>query len=506
MVNQVTPAEDLPRIIQGGMGAAVSDWRLANTVARNGQLGVVSGTALDSVFARRLQLGDSCGAIRRALSKFPWPDMAQRTLNTFFIPGGKPADEPFKLAPLPRMKMRTSLVELMIVANYVEVFLAKEGHSEPVGINYLEKIQLPNVPSILGAMLAGVEVVLVGAGIPLAIPGVLDLLSRWETVELNLTVEQNPDRHSYVQRFDPREYFTGELPELARPSFLAIIASDTLAKTMVKRASGYVDGFVVEHHSAGGHNAPPRRVRGGGGGGGADKHAPPQYGERDIPDLEVIANLGRPFWLAGSQGSPENLAEARAAGAHGIQVGTAFAFSRESGILQEIKHRVLREQKAGTLNIRTDFNLSPTGFPFKVVELAGTVSDEAIYAARERICDLGYLRQLYAKGESKVGYRCPGEPEKNFVKKGGTTEGTIGKRCLCNELLATVGLGQTRDGVSEPPIVTSGDDWSFLPHVTQAGADDVDYGAADVIEYLTRPVRAGTESADRLAEVERRSV
>lgn len=479
------------------MGVAVSDWRLANIVARNGQLGVVSGTALDSVLVRRLQLGDPCGAIRRALSEFPWPDMAQRSLDTFFVPGGKSADESFKLAALAKMRLRTSLLELLVVANFVEVFLAKEGHSGPVGINYLEKIQLPNVPSILGAMLAGVDVVLVGAGIPMAIPGVLDSLSHWETVEFNLGVEQNPGRHSYVQRFDPREYFTGELPELARPNFLAIIASDTLAKTMVKRASGYVNGFVVEHHSAGGHNAPPRRVR------GADPDAPPRYGERDLPDLEVIADIGRPFWLAGSNASPEKLAEARAAGAHGIQVGTAFAFSRESGILAEIKHRVLREQKDGTLKVRTDFNSSPTGFPFKVVELDGTVSDEGTYAARERMCDLGYLRRLYAKGESNVGYRCPSEPERNFLAKGGTMEDTIGRRCLCNGLLATVGLGQTRDGVSEPPIVTSGDDWAFLSHVTRG--DDVDYGAVDVIEYLTRPVGAAAES-DPLRNLAPRSV
>jgi len=481
-VHQITPAEELPQIIQGGMGAAVSDWRLANTVARNGQLGVVSGTALDSVLARRLQLGDPCGAIRRALAKFPWPDMAQRALDTFFVAGGKSADKSFKLAPLPTMKLRASLVELMVLGNFVEVFLAKEGHSGPIGINYLEKIQLPHAPSLLGAMLAGVGVVLVGAGIPLAIPGALDSLSQWESVELGLSVELNPDRHHYVQRFDPQEYFTGELPELARPNFLAIIASDTLAKTMVKRASGEVNGFVVEHYTAGGHNAPPRRVR------GADPNASPEYGERDIPDLQIIGDLGKPFWLAGSEASPERLAEARAAGARGIQVGTAFAFSRESGILAEIKHQVLRAQKAGTLNVRTDFNSSPTGFPFKVIELDGTVSDETTYAARERFCDLGYLRQLYAKGESKVGYRCPSEPERTYLAKGGEIEGTVGKRCLCNGLLATVGLGQMRDGVAEPPIVTAGDDWTFLPHVTQG--DDIDYGAADVIEYLTRPVEA----------------
>ena len=45
----------LPRVIQGGMGIAVSSWRLASAVARAGQLGVVSGTALDLVLARRQQ-------------------------------------------------------------------------------------------------------------------------------------------------------------------------------------------------------------------------------------------------------------------------------------------------------------------------------------------------------------------------------------------------------------------------------------------------------------------
>jgi len=48
----------LPEIIQGGMGAGVSDWRLAKCVSQQGQIGVVSGTALDSIFIRRLQLGD----------------------------------------------------------------------------------------------------------------------------------------------------------------------------------------------------------------------------------------------------------------------------------------------------------------------------------------------------------------------------------------------------------------------------------------------------------------
>jgi len=39
----------MPTIIQGGMGAGVSGWRLAKAVAQCGQLGVVSGTALEMI-------------------------------------------------------------------------------------------------------------------------------------------------------------------------------------------------------------------------------------------------------------------------------------------------------------------------------------------------------------------------------------------------------------------------------------------------------------------------
>ena len=40
---------NLPVLIQGGMGVAVSDWRLARAVAQSGNLGVVSYAAIDVV-------------------------------------------------------------------------------------------------------------------------------------------------------------------------------------------------------------------------------------------------------------------------------------------------------------------------------------------------------------------------------------------------------------------------------------------------------------------------
>src|SRR5215469_15279142 len=93
-----------PRIIQGGMGAGVSNWRLARAVSLTGQLGVVSGTALASILTRRLQMGDPDKQMRRAMENFPIPGIAQRVLDEYFIPGGKKVDKPFKLTPMPHLK------------------------------------------------------------------------------------------------------------------------------------------------------------------------------------------------------------------------------------------------------------------------------------------------------------------------------------------------------------------------------------------------------------------
>ena len=61
----------LPKIIQGGMGVAISTWQLANSVSKAGQLGVVSGTGIALIMMARLSQGDEGGHIRRALGHFP---------------------------------------------------------------------------------------------------------------------------------------------------------------------------------------------------------------------------------------------------------------------------------------------------------------------------------------------------------------------------------------------------------------------------------------------------
>jgi NAD(P)H-dependent flavin oxidoreductase YrpB (nitropropane dioxygenase family) len=247
-----------PVIIQGGMGAAVSNWELARAVSRLGALGVVSGTALSSVLARRLQAGDSTGEMRRALAAFPLRAVADRVLAAYFIPGGKPVSAPFASTPMPSLQPGLALTELTVVANFAEVFLAKSGHDGVVGLNLLEKIQLPTLPSLYGAMLADVDYVLMGAGIPRAIPGLLNQLAAGELAEQKIDVEGALPGEEFTLRFDPAAFWGCRPPRLRRPQFFAIVASATLALTLARKSNGRVDGFIVEGDVAGGHNAPPR--------------------------------------------------------------------------------------------------------------------------------------------------------------------------------------------------------------------------------------------------------
>jgi len=459
------------------MGVAVSSWELAGAVAREGHLGVVSGTALDTVCARRLQLGDSGGHVRRALAHFPVPEMVQRILDRYYVPGGIGPAEPFKGVPMFTMTPTREIQELVMVANFVEVFLARErGQGGMVGINYLYKIQLPILASAYGAMLAGVDVVIVGAGSPSKVPAVLDELGRGEDAGLALKVQYATSRDNHEIRFSPRELMGSALRPVPRPHFLAIVASVELAAALCAEAVP-PDGFVVEGHVAGGHNAPPRGPR------RFDDEGQPVYGPLDEVDPSGMVALGRPFWFAGGYGVPGGLARALEGGAAGIQVGTAFALCRESGIADGLKASILDDVRKNQARVRTDPRASPTSFPFKVLRLPGSLSEVAEYEQRQRVCDGGFLRVPFKTEAGGIGYRCPSENEKTFARKGGRAQNTDGRVCLCNGLLATVGLGaRRRSGYQEPPVVTLGDHANSVAAFLRAGATS--YGAADVIARL----------------------
>lgn len=459
------------------MGIGASNWKLARTVSMAGQLGVVSGVGLDTILARRLQDGDPEGHVRRALEAFPVPEIAARILETYFIPGGKAPDAPYRFVPVHTAEENPLLWELAVAANFVEVYLAREGHDHPVGINYLEKIQLPNIPAFYGAMLAGVDYVIMGAGIPREVPGFLDRLAEHRDFSTNLQVEGAPGDHIYPYRFAPKKILSRDFPPLKRPCFLAIISSAVLAMTLAKKATGRVDGFVIEGWSAGGHNAPPRGEL------TLNDRGEPVYGPRDEVDLESIRKLGRPFWLAGSYGEPGRLRAALDLGAVGIQVGTPFAFCRESGLVPSIKENVIHEAVHGRGVVFSDPFASPSGFPFKVVELTGTVSERYDYETRPRICDLGYLRRTYLRPDGTIGYRCASENVEAFVRKGGDPSETVGRKCICNGLVAAVGYAQVRPGgLREKPIVTAGDGLRCIARFVRPG--ETSYSAEDVLQTI----------------------
>ncbi len=466
-----------PLIIQGGMGAGVSNWILARAVSQTGQMGVVSGTALDAIMARRLQMGDLDGAMRRALSAFPNQGAAQRILNRYYVPGGKKATEPFR--PIPSFTLTTTmdLLELNVAANFAEVYLAKEGHSGKVGINYLEKIHLPLLSCLYGALLASADYVLVGAGIPRAIPAILDALSKHEEATMKIYVHGARADEECQVTFRPKDLLPESGPALARPRFLAIVASDVLALTLAKKSAGKVDGFVVEGPTAGGHNAPPRGAL------QLSEGGEPVYGVKDEVDLQKIKAIGLPFWLAGSQADPVKLKEALKAGAAGLQVGTVFAYCEESGMADWIKKKVIEGLRTGWVRVFTDPKASPTGFPFKIVNLPGTYSEEKEYQGRKRICDLGYLRSLYRRKDGTTGSRCASEPGSSYLQKLGEKSEMDGRKCLCNGLMANIGLNQVRhDGTVEKALVTSGDDIGKILKFLRG--DKEFYSAMEVVEYL----------------------
>jgi len=463
-----------PALISGGMGVNISCWRLARIVSMLGGLGVVSGTALEFVYPRVLQNGDAGGNIRRAFAELArrQPALAEslsRLFNKYYIEGGKPADAPYKPVPVGKLARvdgpsgpdsfwapDRELQILTIAASFAEVWLAKEGHNGQVGINFLRKVERPLLYALYGAMLAGANYVVVGAGNPSELPGLIATLSRHEPVSMSLKVYGTKSGSGDFRVAIRPDSLVGDKAEkLEKPKFLAIVSSLSLAKALADDPAARPYGFVVEGHEAGGHSAPPAKMK-------FDAAGQPVliYTDEDNADIDAIAALGLPFWLAGSYASPESLRRARARGAMGIQFGTPAALSGQSGMAPAVRAQALKLLARNELTVSNTM-VSPTGFPFKVANIPGTIADKKVYESRKRVCDIGLLQANYLKPDGTLGYRCPAEPVADFVAKGGRIQNTVGRGCLCNGLLSATGLAQIRpDGYVEPPIVTLGEDFT----------------------------------------------
>jgi len=470
MTEAFSPISEKIEIIQGGMGVAISDWKLSRAVAMAGEkhgesvLPIVSGTGLPTIMIERLRSGDQNTI--RALKEFN-PKIAEKIINKY---GSDGINEGHRLSLKPEAlisgteEMKTEMAEIGAASAFVEIFLAKEGHHGPIGINHLEKIQLMALSTLLGAMMAGVDYVAIGAGIPNQIPKVSNNYENG--LPASYLIDVVGAKEKYSMTLDPKP-IAGER-KLKKPKFFPIISSTVLAK-MLARIDG-VDGFIVEGPLAGGHNAPARGKE-------LNEIGEPIYGEKDKPDLDVVKSLGKPFYLAGAYAS--GLGEAQSLGAAGIQVGTAFALCNESGMREDLKDAARRKIMAGDLTVFTDPRVSPSGYPFMVAQLEGTLSQKDIYNERNRSCQYGYLVHPYQKPEGGIGFRCPAEPVDVYVRKGGKPEETHGKGCLCAGLMATAGYTPK----DEQTIVTLG---KVLDPVRELmkGKEGGRYSAEDVLRYI----------------------
>ncbi len=503
------------QLIQGGMGVYVSNWRLARAVAAErpgATVGTVSGTALDVVYVRLLQLGDPGGHARRALVALDTQchtSIGSRICERYYIPGGKAPEARFRSSPMQlvhaadgsllrkvpegagpvHLSLSEEAVELLIATGFAEVWLAKEGHSGNIFINFLNKIELPLIYTMYGAMLAGVNGIIVGAGNPDGLPAVCTSLASHRAITHPVSVLYRSAGEEFLLAFDPQKVDGGRLTAapIQRPPFLAIVSLEDLVQALVQSESQAPDGFIIENYRAGGHNANPvgplRR----------DEQGQPIYGPKDEPDLAAIKAAGKPFWLAGGYGSFDRLREAQALGAYGVQAGSVFALAEESGMKPDYRSAILNELKKGTDDadlVHTTI-FSPTGFAFKVVQIPNTLSQQDVYEERRRVCDIGMLQQIGLSSSGENGtrdlfQRCPAGPVDTYVGRRGLERNTEERRCLCNGLLACVGLGQVKEQggelYEEPAIVTLGDHLDGVRRLSREG--QAHYWAGDVVRDI----------------------
>jgi len=429
-----------PRLIQAGMGVRVSSAKLANTTSRLGALGVVSSIGLRHIIINEVRAGNA--ETIAVAKRFPVRSYVDELLE--FAPGGPrnaqppPIDNPDPAkSELPK--------RLSTIAAFIEVTQAKAGHNGVVGVNVMWKSALTALPSIYGAMLAKVDVLLCGAGVPMELP---DIVRR---VRSGLDMEYLPLHGTETNaRLSISADGTSELlTSMPAPKLVPILSNYAFPKRIVdiwdrEYNGARPDAFVLENHAAGGHNAPPRNKQ--------------SFGEQDelASYFDKVVALGVPVYVAGVGSSREDFQTWRDRGAYGMQIGSRFALCNESGLRPDLKDTVIDLNASGHGDVETSNRLSSTGYPFKFVPLPGTLTDPDVYEARKRICNKGYLVKstivVDSDGVEQEAYICPGMPEKQYAKLGGDVQDTVGRHCLCNALLATGGLGDE----GEPPIVTLG--------------------------------------------------
>ena len=117
MTEASSPNHPVPWLIQGGMGIAISGWPLARAVSSLGQLGVVSGTAIDNVFVRRLQDHGIDDELQKALGAFP----SQRVVTDIVGKYGsvrRTGSSPYRSLPAMTLASTGRSIDAIVLASF----------------------------------------------------------------------------------------------------------------------------------------------------------------------------------------------------------------------------------------------------------------------------------------------------------------------------------------------------------------------------------------------------
>jgi len=316
-------------IIQGGMGVGVSLHPLAKAVAQEGGLGIVSSAILDRIVSKR----------------------NGKKINTY--------DSVFEEVSLSK---------------------TKDGFA---GINIMMALGRDFIDSVKGALDAGADAIISGAGLP-----------------LNLPVIQPPKDTALI------------------PIVSSARALDIICKKWEKL--GYrPDAVVLEGPLAGGHlgfridqvDLESNKLE--------NLLPPVKDMARKFGDIPVI--------VAGGIYTHADIVKFMDMGADGVQMGTRFLATIESSATEAYKQAVVSAKEEDIIVAHRPG--SPCGLPFRVIRQS-PMYVSALQRRRTPKCDKGYVLMKDAEGKYTV---CPAkESNENYF-------------CICNGLLSSAGYNSDKE-------------------------------------------------------------
>ena len=255
------------------------------------------------------------------------------------------------------------------------------GGRGAIAINLMVLIKKLYALSVLGAIEGGVDFIMAGAGLPMNLP---------------------------------------ELTGAAEVGLVPIVSSgkalELICRGWRRKYNRIPDAVILEGPLAGGHL-----------GFHPDDVPKPEFQlERLFPEVKAVAmeNGDFPVIVAGGIYSHEDIVRWVKEGADGVQMGTRFAATVESGASDEFKRAIVASCKEDILVAMNPG--SPSGLPFRVIKTSPGYL-QALEQGRPLLCDKQYL--LHER-DGKLTCRA--------------LEGH-GSFCICNALLSAVGVNDTDD-------------------------------------------------------------